>query len=178
MDTVREDSGAMLRVGIKTLAKFGVCKELLWPYDVDRFAKKPPERCYQEALGHTIKAYQRLSDLQEMKACLAQGTPFVLGFSVYEHVMTLAVARTGVIRMPEPGERMEGGHAVLAVGYSDATQTLLFRNSWGGSWGKKGYGELPYGYLTNRNLSDDFWCVQSTASDLYALNKQSRACVS
>jgi len=178
MDTVREDSGAMLRVGIKTLAKFGVCKELLWPYDADRFAKKPTDRCYQEALGHTIKAYQRLSDLQEMKACLAQGTPFVLGFSVYEHAMTRAVARTGVIRMPEPGERLEGGHAVLAVGYNDATQTLLFRNSWGESWGKKGYGELPYGYLTSRNLSDDFWCVQSTASDLYTLNKQSRACVS
>jgi C1A family cysteine protease len=172
MGTVREDSGAMLRVGIKTLAKLGACKESLWPYDIGWFARKPSARCYKEALGHTITSYQRLTSLAEMKACLAQGMPFVFGFSVYEHVMSPTVARTGVIRMPGPKERLQGGHAVLAVGYDDATERVLFRNSWGEGWGKKGYGELPYGYLTRRDLSDDFWCVQSTASDLYALRSQ------
>ena len=174
MGTVKSDSGAMIRVGIKTLAKLGACREMLWPYDIGKFARKPTERCYDEAKGHLITAYQRLSGLQEMKACLAQGMPFVFGFSVYEHVMTSAVARTGVIRMPKPGERLEGGHAVMAVGYDDASETLLFRNSWGGSWGKKGYGQLPYGYLTDRNLSDDFWCIQATASDRYALRAHVR----
>lgn len=168
MGTVREDSGAMLRVGIKTLAKLGACKEELWPYDIDRFERKPPARCYAEAQGHTVTAYQRLSSLAEMKACLAQGLPFVFGFSVYEHVMSQAVARTGAVRMPRPGERLQGGHAVLAVGYDDAAQMLLFRNSWGDGWGLKGYGALPYGYLTSRDLSDDFWCLQTTASDIYA----------
>lgn len=175
MDTVREDSGAMLRVGIKTLAKFGVCREDLWPYDTECFAKKPSERCYQEACGHTITSYQRLSSLSEMKACLAQGMPFVFGFSVYEHVMTRTVARSGAVRMPSAGERLLGGHAVLAIGYDDAAGVLAFRNSWGETWGKKGYGQLPYGYLTDRNLSDDFWCIQATVSDRYALLKHSPA---
>ena len=66
---------------------------------------------------------------------------------------------------------MLGGHAILAVGYDDAKGRLIFRNSWGASWGRKGYGEMPYDYLTRRELSDDFWCIQSTASDLYALKK-------
>ncbi len=168
MGTVHEDSGAMLRVGIKTLAKLGACREELWPHSISKFARRPPVRCYEEALAHTVTAYQRLESLAEMKACLAQGMPFVFGFSVYEHVMSRSVARTGVIRMPDANERMQGGHAVLAVGYDDAKGTLLFRNSWGEEWGKKGYGELPYDYLTRRDLSDDFWCVQSTANDLYA----------
>ncbi|MEI7435611.1 MAG: C1 family peptidase [bacterium] len=171
MGTVKEDSGAMLRDGIKTMAKLGACKEDLWPYEIARFASKPTARCYTEAVGHTVKAYQRLNSLQEMKSCLAQGLPFVFGFSVYEHVMTPAIARTGVIRLPRSGERMLGGHAILAVGYDDAKGRLIFRNSWGASWGQKGYGEMPYDYLTRRELSDDFWCIQSTASDLYALKK-------
>ena len=83
MGTVREDSGAMLRVGIKTLVKLGACKEEMWPYDIGRFARKPARRCYGEAQGHTVTAYQRLTSLEEMKSCLAQGMPFVFGFSVY-----------------------------------------------------------------------------------------------
>lgn len=175
MGTVREDSGAMLRVGIKTLAKSGVCKEESWPYDIERFARKPPAHCYTEASAHTVVAYQRLTSLVEMKACLAQGMPFVFGFSVYEHVMSPAVARTGVLRMPKPDERLQGGHAIMAVGYDEAKACLFFRNSWGEGWGKRGYGEMPYGYLTQRGLSDDFWCIQSTASDCYALRKQPEA---
>jgi len=168
MGTVREDSGAMLRTAIKSLARQGVCREDLWPYAVARFAHKPARRCYAEALKHTVTAYERLATLAEMKACLALGVPFVFGFSVYEHVMTRAVAGSGKIRLPKPRERLLGGHAVMAVGYNDATRTLLFRNSWGESWGKMGYGTLPYAYLGDRNLSDDFWCIHATASDLYA----------
>jgi len=175
MGTVQEDSGAMLRVGIKTLARFGACREELWLHNLDKYARKPPIRCYEEALGHTITSYQRLASLAEMKACLAQGMPFVFGFSVYEHVMSRSVERTGVIRMPGPKERLQGGHAVLAVGYDDGKGTLLFRNSWGDGWGQKGYGELPYDYLTRRDLSDDFWCVQSTANDLYAARLRQEA---
>jgi C1A family cysteine protease len=63
---------------------------------------------------------------------------------------------------------MLGGHAVMAVGYDDKTKRLLFRNSWGAAWGRAGYGEMPYGYVESRDLSDDFWCIQGTESDLYA----------
>jgi len=169
MGTVREDSGAMLRVGIKTLVKWGACREELWPYDIEKFGRKPTGPCYKEAQCHVITSYQRLNSLPEMKACLAQGMPFVFGFSVYEHVLSETVARTGVIRMPDPDERLQGGHAVLAVGYDDEREALLLRNSWGAGWGKKGYGELPYGYVTRRDLSDDFWCIHSTESNVYAL---------
>lgn len=168
MGTIHEDSGAMLRTAIKTLKLLGVCREKLWPYIISRFAERPPKKCYAEALNHTVTGYQRLDALREMKACLAMGLPFVFGFAVYEHVMSESVARTGRIRLPGRGERMLGGHAVMAVGYRDRTGTLIFRNSWGRKWGQAGYGEMPYAYPQSRELTDDFWCIQSTKSDLYA----------
>ena len=106
-----------------------------------------------------------------MKSCLAMGLPFVFGFAVYEHVVSAAVAKTGILRMPKADERMLGGHAILAVGYDDAHRRLLFRNSWGAGWGRQGYGEMPYAYLETRSLSDDFWAIQETASNLYGLRR-------
>jgi len=168
MGTVMEDSGAMLRTGIKVLKKLGVCRETNWPYKISRFTEKPPANCFSEAENHQVTAYQRLHTLNEMKACLAMGLPFVFGFAVYEHVMSEQVRKSGTIRLPRPNERMIGGHAVMAVGYDDAKKTLLFRNSWGTDWGQAGYGTLPYEYPESRELSDDFWCIQATESNLYA----------
>src|SRR4029077_3660481 len=102
----------------------------------------------------------RLQTLDEMRACLADGYPFVFGFTVYEAFDSVAVARTGVVPMPKPKERMIGGHAVLAVGYEHAKRRFLVRNSWGSGWGMKGYFTMPYEYLADRDLSDDFWTIR------------------
>ncbi len=137
--TVKTDAGAMLRDGIKTLAKQGACAEKSWPYDIVRFAVKPTRKCYAEALDYQILSYARISTVDEMRACLAEGFPFVFGFAVYEGFESQRVTRTGVVEMPGAGERMLGGHAVLAVGYDDAAKRFIVRNSWGPRWGQKGY---------------------------------------
>jgi C1A family cysteine protease len=158
---VNEDSGAMLRDGIKTLVKQGVCLETHWPYKIAKFAMKPPTSCYREALNHQALSYQRILTIDEMRACLADGYPFVFGFSVYESFESQEVARTGIVPMPKSEEMQLGGHAVLAVGYSDAMKRFIVRNSWGMDWGIQGYFMMPYKYLADRNLSDDFWTVKA-----------------
>jgi C1A family cysteine protease len=165
-NTINDDSGAMIRDGIKSVAKQGVCPETMWPYDPTPFppnphlTKKPSPRCYKEALKHTAVEYERVPrNLWQMKGCLASGYPFVLGFTVYDSFETDAVVRTGNVPMPSPSEHVLGGHAVLAVGYEDKQNRFRMRNSWGEDWGINGYFTMPYAYLLDDNLSDDFWKV-------------------
>ncbi len=127
--SINSDSGAMLRDGIKTLAKQGVCSEKNWPYVVAKFKTKPKPACYKEALDHQITSYHRILTLDEMRACLAEGYPFVFGFMVYESFQTQKVAKTGTVPMPKPKEQALGRHAVLAVGYDDAKKRFIVRNS-------------------------------------------------
>lgn len=169
------DGGAQIRDGIKSVASQGVCTETSWPYDdtnkdpapctTCKFAQKPPASCYTQAAQHKITVYQRLNSavVNTLKGCLASGYPFVFGFTVYESFESQQVAKTGIVPLPGPKEKVVGGHAVVAVGYNDATQQFIVRNSWAATWGLKGYCMMPYSYLTNTNLADDFWIIQTTA---------------
>jgi len=159
--TVNDDAGAMIRDGVKSLVKQGVCSEKKWPYNIARFAVKPPAACYKEALSHQVVSYHRILGLQEMRSCLAEGYPFVFGFTVYTAFESSAVAKSGVLNLPKPSEKVLGGHAIMAVGYNDASKRLLIRNSWGDDWGMDGYFTMPYAYATNNNLADDFWTLRA-----------------
>jgi len=164
--TVDTDSGAMIRDGMKSISKLGVCTEDTWPYDIPKFTQKPPGKAYTEAKKHQALVYRRvLGQLHQMQGCLAQGYPFVFGFSVYESFMSPEVAKTGKVPLPPRGEQLIGGHAVLAVGYDDAEQSFIVRNSWRTGWGIKGYCLMPYGYLTDPQLARDFWAVYTVEPD-------------
>ena len=152
------DSGASLRDGIRTLKHQGVCDESLWPYKVGDFAKKPSQKCYDNAKNHCIKTYYRIRNLNEMLACLSDGYPFVFGFTVYESFLTEKVAQTGIASMPGNSERAQGGHAVMAVGYDQKAKRFLIRNSWGTSWGIEGHFTIPFEYL--ETLAADFWTIR------------------
>ena len=163
--TVGSDSGAQLRDGIKSVASQGACPEPEWPYDIAKFTQKPPAKAYADAKTDRAVSYQSLiQDLNQMKGCLASGYPFVFGFTVYESFESMEVARSGHAPLPAPSERAIGGHAVMAVGYEDAHQRFLVRNSWGPGWGVEGYFTLPYAYLIQSSLSSDFWTIRIVGS--------------
>ncbi|MFA5143011.1 MAG: C1 family peptidase [Candidatus Omnitrophota bacterium] len=158
IDTIEYDSGAMLRDGIKTLKNSGSCRESIWPYLINKFAVRPTIRCYAEAKKRTIESYHRIETLREMLTCLAEGYPFVFGFTVYESFESDAVVKTGVVNMPKKGETALGGHAVMAIGYDLKKSRFAVRNSWGETWGMKGYFTMPFEYL--ETLADDFWTIR------------------
>jgi C1A family cysteine protease len=168
--TVDSDAGAQIRDGMKSVAGVGYCGETapppskcpansLWPYDISKFKDKPPAPSYQCAANHKVDSYYSVTqNLADMKGCLAEGFPFVFGFTVYESFEQMAAP--WVVPMPQQGETVVGGHAVLAMGYDDKEEVFLIRNSWGPKWGIKGYFYMPYAYLLDDNLSDDLWTVR------------------
>lgn len=167
--TVNEDAGTEIRTGIKTIAKQGVCSEALWPYDISKFAVKPTDECYTEAKKHRAIKYMRVEqDLEHLKACLSEGFPVVFGFNVFSSFESASVARTGIVPMPKKNEKNIGGHCVVLVGYDDVNQRFIVRNSWGTGWGDKGYCYMPYAYVTDNKLCDDFWTIRLVSASTAA----------
>jgi C1A family cysteine protease len=159
--TVKSDSGAQLRDGIKSVAKQGDCPETEWPYNINKFAVAPPKNCYTDALKYKAVQYMSVTqNLTNMQGCLAEGYPFVFGFTVYESFESPAVAKNGMMPMPKSGEKVLGGHAVLAVGYDNSKRVFIVRNSWSDGWGDGGYFYMPYAYLLDDNLADDLWTIR------------------
>jgi C1A family cysteine protease len=159
--TVSTDAGAQIRDGIKSVGQWGDCPETEWPYDVSQFAVQPPPSCYGDASKHLALVYESVEqNLGDLRGCLAAGFPFVFGFTVYASFESEYVARTGNVPMPHWFERVIGGHAVMAVGYNDASATFTVRNSWGPGWGDAGYFYFPYAYMTSV-LSSDFWTIRT-----------------
>lgn len=158
----RQNKGAQIRDAMKSVAKQGICRESAWPYRAYQYAIKPPRHAYQQALDHQSIAYQRLQQaLNELKACLAAGFPFVFGLTVFDAFSSAQMASRGVLEMPAKKDEKAGAHAVLAVGYKEASQRFIIMNSWGENWGQQGYFTVPYEYLLQANLARDFWTLRS-----------------
>lgn len=162
-----EDSGCQIRDVVKTLAKRGCCLESEWPYvdDGAAFAETPSMDAIEQAMEHQIRLYIRLPSLRTIKASIAAGFPPIGGFSVPDNLMSDACAKTGIVQYPTAAEGFEGGHCVLFVGYDDAVERLTFQNSWSSAWGAKGFGFLPYRFVTD-GIATDFWTVRSEEQPL------------
>lgn len=81
--------------------------------------------------------------------CL-QGYPFVFGLKLTARFFR--PGSRGVIATPnldDPQSASHGLHAMLCVGYSNADQCFIVRNSWGPNWGHGGYCYVPYEYMAN-----------------------------
>lgn len=159
--TVASDAGAAIQDGVWVLQKGpGVCREVVWPYDISKFAVRPSATATADAGNHHVVQCQRVSDnLNDLRQILVDGNPIVFGIEVFSSFQSPQTEQTGMIPMPGPHDTLEGGHAIVLVGYDDNRQLFKFRNSWGITWGDAGYGYLPYAYVTNPNLSSDFWVL-------------------
>lgn len=172
------DTGAWLRSAMGAMTLFGVPPEEYWPYNVANFDEEPPAFLYSFAQNFQAMTYYRLDPvgvsraelLERIKTNLTVGLPSMFGFTVYSSY-TQANTNGGAIPFPRRGERVVGGHAVVAAGYDDertisnsapggseTTGAFLIRNSWGTGWGDGGYGWLPYEYV-RAGLAVDWWSL-------------------
>lgn len=163
-NTVSSDSGLTIADGAKSINKYGCPPETDWAYDISKYTARPPQQAYTDGAERQSVKYARVPQtVVDMQACLSAGWPVVVGFTVYESFESSTVAGTGVVPMPGAGESTLGGHCVLLVGYQP-DGTWILRNSWGTDWGQQGYFTMPQQYLTNPNLTSDFWFVSQVES--------------
>lgn len=159
-----EDGGAYIGSGAQSLTSSGICEEYLHSYSLGPFVR-PNTAAYADALNHKALTVKNVDqDLNTLKDLLSRGYPVVIGFLVYPSIQSPQVESSGNIPLPSSAERRGqplGGHAVALVGYDEPTQRFIFRNSWGTSWGDKGHGTLPYKYILDSFLSQDFWVIIS-----------------
>jgi len=158
--TTNSDSGSSLKNGINAISKYGIVAEDKWPYNINKFTKKPYESIYDIALKNKDIVYIKLKqDIDHIRQALDEKNVIAFGFSVYESFESDEVVQSGIMTLPKENDKFLGGHAVLAVGYNDSLNLIIVRNSWGTEWGDKGYFYMPYDYIINNELSSDFWII-------------------
>lgn len=162
-----EDEGSVLRYLIQSLKTKGAPSEETWPFDTDRVNERPSDEAYTEASEFVVEdALHIATDLHTWKCALTEGHPIIFGMKLFDSFD--AHRKPGLVPTPtaaEVGRASHGGHAMLAVGYSDKDKVFIVRNSWGPKWGDGGYCYISYDYLVNPKYNfGDTWIIKQVAT--------------
>lgn len=137
---------------ITGMGEDGICLETLHPYVVENLPE-PSEEAKADAQGRKItKALNVERNLQDLKSALSQGYPVIISLRLFE---SFTNSPTGFVPHPSKDERQNedhSSHAMVICGYSDNEKVFIVRNSWGTTFGDKGYCYIPYSYITDPDL--------------------------
>lgn len=151
-----DQTGTNIRSALQAASGFGLPPETAWPYDESKAESKPSDPAFLEASSHKVTRYEQLfygirpSDLQlrlkAIKSALSEGLPVVFAMRLGSRFQSLSGdwRSQGYVKIGTNGNTSVGYHAMLIIGYDDASETLLVENSWGPNWGDGGFGGIPY----------------------------------
>jgi C1A family cysteine protease len=157
-----EDTGLTIRDGYKSVAHHSVCSEDKWSYDPSKLTIRPSQVCYGAAKHHETFRYIRLeNDINQLKKSLKDGYPISFGAAIFDNFMSEAVAKNGIVPLPDARkERRCGGHVMTIVGHDDGLRQFIVANSFGSKWGDGGFCWFPYDYILNDRFCGDFWTIR------------------
>lgn len=151
--TFPSDAGATLADEMDTLHEYGVCPESALPYDGNANECPTPAADVSAVpfrlapTGPIRVGWGSVISIDAIKYALSLA-PVVFGMPVHQSFET--AGPDGLVPLPGPTatDPVLGGHAMLIVGFDDATQRLTVRNSWSASWGLGGYCFIPYSMVS------------------------------
>lgn len=160
-DRENDDCGSSMAHAMAAFLAHGACPEDVWSYDKARWDMKPSDQAYQSALMLQRMHYGRVAPNDMRRAVLASGLPIIFGMGVPEHLMMTVGAQTGHMPAPDDGkwEEPDGGHAMLIVGFDDALNGWIVRNSWGPDWGVGGHVLIDYDVMDYYAQPSGYWVI-------------------
>ncbi len=176
MDNMPDAEGSYQAFAYEYFYKVGHVAESLYSYE-DAIRNRPLWPLHVEANRLRIAGFvDLLPDLGDfaflpslMRAVLTGQLqselgprPLSVSLALYESIDSYTTRRTGLMTLPLPEERMQGGHAMVIVGYIDGkdpqglyeTDYFIVRNSWGKDWAQDnplqlpGHALIPAAYFT------------------------------
>ena len=167
--------GSVVEVGtsffdaIKALQTDGICKEALCQYtQTDAINEKPSDAAYEDGRTRLVTEAMNVQLKEDdIKSALNDGYPVAISVRVFS---TFGNPDYGFISLPDEGEvnqadtdGIESNHAMVICGYSDENKVFVVRNSWGTSFGDKGYCFMPYSYITDEHLTNQACIITGTS---------------
>ena len=142
--TFLESEGTTLKAALDILRKYGCVPESMLPFDRTRGYVGSSSSFYNTAKKYRISGYFQLNPKSptQIKQWIANNGPVFTWLPVNDEFMGL---RSGRKELKDTGGANLGGHSVCLVGYDK--DEFILRNSWGESWGDRGFAYLSTAYL-------------------------------
>lgn len=168
---VMDDSGTLLRSCFRVLETRGICRYVLWPYSPmsgtvlnENIVEFPPgtdEDAWKHRFPMGLYFLRSPKNVDEIRGIISGANdrrpmPVCITLDYFEG------CENGEFKIPAYYENdgaqlvsektRKGMHGLLMVGYVDDKTWegggyFIVRNSWGESWGDKGYGKVSYAYV-------------------------------
>lgn len=151
---INKDEGTFIRLCFEVLSRWGICDEEVWPYDTSKVFTVPSFKAIRQATGHRIHSYYRIKStgderLMAVRSALRAKHPVVFGTLVTDAFQSW---RGPLQPIGKPKGATQGGHAMLVVGLIG--NHFLVKNSWGPTWGDRGYWLMSDEYMAWDNTWD------------------------
>ncbi|HEX7458207.1 MAG TPA: C1 family peptidase [Ginsengibacter sp.] len=132
----------------------GSCSLKTMPYNANDCSTQPGsvQRCNAE--NHKIKGWENIDpyNLTLLKRAVSQKKPVIFSIVIDEGFDKI----TAPFIWKERCGRMEQTHTMVIAGYDDSRNAFLVMNSWGTSWGDKGFIWIDYHFFLCNAFPDGY----------------------
>jgi hypothetical protein len=139
----------------------GVVSLATYPYTAGNQACSPPNQW--GTIVTKVGGSHAINTVADMKTWLATKGPLIACFTVYQDFFSYA---GGVYTHHTGG--LAGGHCVCCIGYDDANNAWICKNSWGTNWGESGFFRIAYGQC---GIDSTMWAVDSLAQNFTPVSR-------
>jgi C1A family cysteine protease len=144
--TFIESDGTSLKAALDISRNFGVVLDSVLPFATGSLYQGSANSFYAQAAQRKIASYFNLGrNLLDWRTWIANNGPILTRLDV-DATWDNASSTGGKLDTYQP-LTTRGGHAVALVGYTQ--DRFIVRNSWGKTWGDKGFAYASNGYATD-----------------------------